>query len=151
MDKSGRRPLLMVNINYLKSFFINVKTIPITINCYYGFLQVSAAGTCLGCFLVGSSFLLQVLHLKNPYLTCVLVWVHFLIKRSSSQDLQLWKSSPFLALVGILVMQFHLFMRLPWMILYVTLFGSTWKLPCCFWLSSLLKIIQSTIYLSIAN
>ncbi|KAK4739184.1 hypothetical protein R3W88_002881 [Solanum pinnatisectum] len=66
MDKSGRRLLLMV----------------------------SAAGTCLGCFLVGSSFLLQ--------------------------DLQLWKSSPFLALVGILVFtgSFSLGMGgIPWVIM----------------------------------
>lgn len=66
MDKSGRRPLLLV----------------------------SAAGTCLGCFLVGSSFLLQ--------------------------DLQLWKSSPFLALVGILVFtgSFSLGMGgIPWVIM----------------------------------
>ncbi|CAN4111202.1 unnamed protein product [Withania somnifera] len=66
MDKSGRRPLLMV----------------------------SAAGTCLGCFLLGSSFLLQ--------------------------DLQLWKSSPFLALVGILLFtgSFSLGMGgIPWVIM----------------------------------
>lgn len=49
MDKSGRRPLLMV----------------------------SAAGTCLGCFLISLSFLLQ--------------------------DLHVWKSSPFLAFLGVLI------------------------------------------------
>ncbi|KAI5658997.1 hypothetical protein M9H77_27790 [Catharanthus roseus] len=49
MDKSGRRPLLMI----------------------------SAAGTCLGCFLVALSFLLQ--------------------------GLEVWKSSPFLAFLGVLI------------------------------------------------
>ncbi|CAA2972476.1 sugar transporter ERD6-like 5 [Olea europaea subsp. europaea] len=66
MDKSGRRLLLMV----------------------------SAAGTCLGCFLIGLSFLLQ--------------------------DLQLWKSSPLLALGGVLVFTgfFSLGMGgIPWVIM----------------------------------
>ncbi|CAK9167481.1 unnamed protein product [Ilex paraguariensis] len=67
MDKTGRRPLLMV----------------------------SAAGTCLGCFLIGLSFLLQ--------------------------DLQLWKDfSPVLALGGVLVFtgSFSLGMGgVPWVIM----------------------------------
>ncbi|KAK1403504.1 Sugar transporter ERD [Heracleum sosnowskyi] len=67
MDKSGRRPLLMI----------------------------SAAGTCLGCFFVGFSFLLQ--------------------------DLQLWKEiSPILALFGVLIFKgsFSLGMGgIPWVIM----------------------------------
>ncbi|KAL2536933.1 Sugar transporter ERD6-like 5 [Forsythia ovata] len=66
MDKSGRRLLLLV----------------------------SAAGTCLGCFLIGLSFLLQ--------------------------DLQLWKSSPLLAFSGVLVFTgfFSLGMGgIPWVIM----------------------------------
>ncbi|KAL1811802.1 hypothetical protein ACET3Z_021867 [Daucus carota] len=67
MDKSGRRPLLLV----------------------------SAAGTCLGCFFVGLSFLLQ--------------------------DLQLWKEiSPILALSGVLIFtgSFSLGMGgIPWVIM----------------------------------
>nr|XP_017257789.1 PREDICTED: sugar transporter ERD6-like 5 isoform X2 [Daucus carota subsp. sativus] len=67
MDKSGRRPLLLI----------------------------SAAGTCLGCFFVGSSFLLQ--------------------------DLQLWKEiSPVLALSGVLIFtgSFSLGMGgIPWVIM----------------------------------
>lgn len=66
MDKSGRRLLLLV----------------------------SAAGTCLGCFLIGLSFLLQ--------------------------DLQIWKSSPLLALCGVLVFtgSFSLGMGgIPWVIM----------------------------------
>ncbi|KAK1360331.1 Sugar transporter ERD [Heracleum sosnowskyi] len=67
MDKSGRRPLLMI----------------------------SASGTCLGCFFVGLSFLLQ--------------------------DLQLWKEiSPILALFGVLIFtgSFSLGMGgIPWVIM----------------------------------
>lgn len=66
IDKSGRRPLLLV----------------------------SAAGTCLGCFLIGSSFLLQ--------------------------DYKLWDFSPFLALGGVLMFKgsFALGMgAIPWVIM----------------------------------
>ncbi|KAL0397585.1 UNVERIFIED_CONTAM: Sugar transporter ERD6-like 5 [Sesamum calycinum] len=66
MDKSGRRPLLLVSV----------------------------AGTCLGCFLIGLSYLLQ--------------------------DLKLWDSSPSLALVGVLVFtgSFSLGMGgIPWVIM----------------------------------
>lgn len=66
IDKSGRRPLLLV----------------------------SAAGTCLGCFLIGSSFLLQ--------------------------DFKLWDFSPFLALGGVLIFKgcFALGMgAIPWVIM----------------------------------
>ncbi|XP_057960869.1 sugar transporter ERD6-like 5 [Malania oleifera] len=66
MDKSGRRPLLLV----------------------------SAAGTCVGCFLIGLSF--------------------------SLQDLQQWNFSPFLALAGVLVFtgSFSLGMGgVPWVIM----------------------------------
>ncbi|KAL8496045.1 hypothetical protein ACS0TY_019957 [Phlomoides rotata] len=66
MDKSGRRPLLLV----------------------------SAAGTCLGCFLIGLSFLLQ--------------------------DLNLWDFSPSLALGGVLIFKgsFSLGMGgIPWVIM----------------------------------
>ncbi|KAI3445038.1 hypothetical protein Pfo_001703 [Paulownia fortunei] len=66
MDKSGRRPLLLVSV----------------------------AGTCLGCFLIGLSFLLQ--------------------------DLKLWDSSPSLALGGVLIFtgSFSLGMGgIPWVIM----------------------------------
>ncbi|KAL8496044.1 hypothetical protein ACS0TY_019956 [Phlomoides rotata] len=66
MEKSGRRQLLLV----------------------------SAAGTCLGCFLIGLSYLLQ--------------------------DLKLWESSPFLALMGVLIFSgsFSLGMGgIPWVIM----------------------------------
>lgn len=66
MDKSGRRPLLLV----------------------------SASGTCLGCFFIGLSFLLQ--------------------------DLKLWESSPFLSLGGVLIFtgSFSLGMgAIPWVIM----------------------------------
>ncbi|KAL3832955.1 hypothetical protein ACJIZ3_007691 [Penstemon smallii] len=66
MDKSGRRPLLLVSV----------------------------AGTCLGCFLIGLSFLLQ--------------------------DLKLWHFSPFLAFVGVLIFtgSFSLGMGgIPWVIM----------------------------------
>ncbi|KAK4488614.1 hypothetical protein RD792_004381 [Penstemon davidsonii] len=56
--------------------------------------QVSVAGTCLGCFLIGLSFLLQ--------------------------DLKLWRFSPFLAFVGVLIFtgSFSLGMGgIPWVIM----------------------------------
>ncbi|KAG6383057.1 hypothetical protein SASPL_157203 [Salvia splendens] len=73
IDKSGRRPLLLVTVHAASSMslylFISVKK--------HGLLlQVSAAGTCLGCFSIGLSFLLQ--------------------------DFKLWDFSPFLALGGVL-------------------------------------------------
>ncbi|XP_047981585.1 sugar transporter ERD6-like 5 isoform X5 [Salvia hispanica] len=71
IDKSGRRPLLLSLI-----------------------LQVSAAGTCLGCFSIGLSFLLQ--------------------------DFKLWDFSPFLALGGVLIFKgsFALGMgAIPWVIM----------------------------------
>lgn len=53
MDKAGRRPLLMVkNVDLIMDDKHS--------NFYAEILQVSAAGTCLGCLLVGVSFLSKV-------------------------------------------------------------------------------------------
>ncbi|KAG6406269.1 hypothetical protein SASPL_133869 [Salvia splendens] len=91
IDKSGRRPLLLVTVHAASSMslylFISVKMQSLI-------LQVSAAGTCLGCFSIGLSFLLQ--------------------------DFKLWDFSPFLALGGVLIFKgsFALGMgAIPWVIM----------------------------------
>lgn len=62
MDKAGRRPLLMV-----RSVSGLIKGLKMNLLGYSKKLvdfQVSAAGTCLGCFLVGISFLSKVCYPK---------------------------------------------------------------------------------------
>ncbi|XP_021898862.1 sugar transporter ERD6-like 5 isoform X2 [Carica papaya] len=93
MDKSGRRPLLLI----------------------------SAAGTCFGCLLVALSFLLQVLastesaHLLNHDLMFLTIAFYHV------QDLRHWKEvTPFSALAGVLIYtgSFSLGMGgIPWVIM----------------------------------
>lgn len=62
IDKSGRRPLIMVYIDpgFLKKNFFLVKIVEAFHDLFCFVMKVSATGTFLGCFLAGTSFFLKV-------------------------------------------------------------------------------------------
>lgn len=104
MDISGRRPLLMVTIlRIVPNLWCCLEKKPI-MKCRI--LQISAAGTCLGCFFVAMSFLSQVLKIRihfSWFTHSFLVFVR-ITKVCHLQSLHKWiEFSPFLALMGVLV------------------------------------------------
>lgn len=86
MDKSGRRPLLMVSDSKICARHLNCKYIDKPEVAYQ--IQISAAGTCLGCFLTGLSFLLQVLFSLTPNSHPQLLLLIFMGLRKSSSPVK---------------------------------------------------------------
>lgn len=62
IDKSGRKPLIMVHICLNGEDYVLTDKFQMFITKSFAHVKVSAAGTFLGCFLAGVSFFLKVSH-----------------------------------------------------------------------------------------